>query len=92
MARPDTIECAAGAWTELTEDADGTIFTVQVQSGAGLIKRGSSAPSAGDPGLRLRLDEGFSNKAIGDVFHGDTGARLYFFAETDGAVVYCDHD
>lgn len=97
MARPATIYCAPDVWTQLTEDEAGTVFTMAVISGAGkiLATATGTAPTAGSTdGLPMQTGEGFSAKALTDLFHGVASpVRLYFLAERGtGAHVYIDHD
>jgi len=95
MARPAHIDCDQDAWTQLTEDESGTAFSAVVKSGMGemLATSTGTAPSDSDVGLPFSQGEGFSNKALTDLFHGvSSPVRLYFRARGDNAVVYADHN
>jgi len=95
MARDQaTVDCAAGAWTQLT-NADVVAITFQVIGDVAVYIRATTdeATPTEDYGLAFQSLDGKINRAMYDLFNLTGAARLWAkpIGDVRGALVYVDH-
>ena len=92
MARDrEDVNCAAGAWTELT-NANATNITFIVKDGDDVRIQGMSSstePTTTTEGIPYQNGQGEANIALSKLW-GSSAVRVFVYSE-DGNVIYVDH-